>query len=273
MTFYDFLDKDPTLAIGIFILIGLILITVLVVAILLTRKRDVSIGKDGISIKAAIEEQVAGAVGEYEQLRTLYDDQRDDISRKIWDLEKNAVMERYMTMVEERLSIACKHMREVHENLIAAKLPPGADVPIHPDVRRYTFKIRNVYYELKDELRNAMRRNHFVEKSTDELHLYAMQKLDRLFKLVEDLIDGDYDSEILPIRELREEQRRRAPEYGQMLMGIFTAAKSIAVQIQADVDMLKKAKRLMQEKFAKERLVITSEDAIAQCYSGGCRYE
>lgn len=266
MELLDLIMKDPV-QFGIFVILLVGFFTVIIVLLVkIVKKRDITISKNGVELKQVVDKEINQKFTEYDQLRTLYDDQRDEINREIWELERNGTMEKYMILVEDRLQVAVKAFRETHELLVCAKIDNPKDIAMHPDVRRYTFIMRNVYWELKETFRSAMRRNGFTKKSTDDLNRYALEKLEVMFKMVETLIDTDYSSDVVSIQEIREAQRANAAEYGKMLMGVFIEAKAIAVRVQAEADMLKKARRLMQETFTKNREILTVENAKAAVY-------
>lgn len=273
MTLLDFIVHHPAEAILLLLAIVAAFAAVVFIFMFATRRRTVTIGKDGLSVEAVAAEAVQKNVDQYIQLAVLYDDQRDEINRKLWTLEQNDAMARYMNLVDERVAVACKRFKEVHEQLIAQKIGERGDVSWHPDVRRYGYMIRNIENDLRDRFRTAMRRNGFVSKSMDELRQYATTKLEAFFAAVATIIDTDYQSDILPIGELRAAQAAHKAEYGAIMLDIFLQAKSISRQVAAEVERLKAARKYMQTVFLHEKRIVTADEAVAKCNSSeGCEF-
>jgi hypothetical protein len=224
---------------------------------------------DTANKEPTIEELIESRINHHMQLLGFYDDQRDEINKRLWTTEKLELTERYMTMCEERLDLAVKYMGEVHFNLMESKLK-GTDVQAHPEVRAYKFKLHTVFTQLKEEFRYALRKDEFLKMDASALYSYSTRKLEYMYKIVEQLNEGNFHSEVILQSELREAQRMHKHEYGKMLLEIFAEAIKISKDIQHELEVLKRAKQLMQAQFFKNHIVILVEDAMQKCYSGEC---
>ena len=267
MTLIDLLVKYPVPCLIIAILVIFSIVSIIALVYVLSKKLHFNDKGKHTDIKNMISTEFEGKIQEYEQLRTFYDDQRDEINKEIWDMERNGTMEKYMQIVEDKLTLVIKCLKESHEALLYTKIEDKMYITIHPDIKQYQHIMRNVYWELKESLRSAMRRNGFTKKSTDDLSTYASEKLEMLYNIIELLTDTDYNSTVISIQELRDNQRRKASIYGKILMSIFIEAKSIAVKIQSDVDMLRKVRKLIQDSFSIDRKVLTVIEAKEIIYS------
>jgi hypothetical protein len=230
----------------------------------LTKGKDITLGKDSVRISDQVKENVSQEMGIWLDLIPLYDDQRDDINRKIFSLENIELLKRQMNMAEERIETVIAFMQQVQKTLLAERLGNPLDAANHPEARIYEVRVLQVKTVLLDIFRRAMRENHLLEKTEIEFDKYVADKLDYMYRAVESTIESFYDSKILLIDDLREAQRNNSGQYKEFLTEVYKEARRISDWGKCEIENLKKAKKILMNNLRQKKVVITSEEAIAQ---------
>lgn len=253
MTLWDFLDHN------FWYIVAFASIILIFIGVLLLRLRPSNLDIGPLKFQKKQAEEIADRyLRSVEKIREL--------QRKITIIEEVEILRDQMRVADNVLEDFLRKAKQVHLNLMNARVTDENYREYVDELNTYSLRIELATEEIKREIRRSFRENHFADRSHKEFGVYVTERLKVLFAIVEDAVDHRYLSKILPIEELRETNKEKAPEYMEQLTMIYSNARDIAISKRCEADFYYAKIALIVSKYlAREPLGEDLHD-ISACY-------
>lgn len=245
MTLWDYLNNNIAV-VAVIVVLGVILFFVFLV--LLFRFRIQKLGP----VEFRMDRKQASEFAD-RFLRVV--EKIRELQRDITQIEEVKIIREQMRITDMALQDFLRDAKQVHLDLINARTTKENYAQAINDLDVYSLRIQIAADDVQDEIRRSFKENHFHEKNPAEFAVYVNKQLEVLFRIVEDAIDHRYASPLLPIEELRAENRKRILDYRKLLEGVYLEARDISIKYREEVaEKLDRIKTLTERYLAHDPL-------------------